>query len=178
MSVIRDELKDKVEGIRLVIFDVDGVLTDGGLIYDARGGESKVFDVKDGHGIKLLMRAGVAAAIITARESKAVENRAAGLGIDLVFQGAKDKLKAFDAILEKLSLSPEQAAYVGDDLIDLPVMRRTGFSATVPEATDEVKQRADYVTERPGGKGAAREVCELILKVQGKWDSMVAQYLR
>ncbi|MFQ5735726.1 MAG: KdsC family phosphatase [Thermodesulfobacteriota bacterium] len=177
MAVIGDELRRKIEGVRLVIFDVDGVLTDGLLIYDDRGVESKSFDVRDGHGIKLLMRTGIEVAIITARESKVVEHRAANLGIELVFQGAKRKIEAFDAVLERLGLAPEQAAYMGDDIIDLPVMRRAGFAATVPDAVDLVLERADYVSTRPGGRGAAREVCELILKAQGRWDEVVAPYL-
>lgn len=178
MSVIREDLKERIAGIRLMIFDVDGVLTDGKIVYDDRGVESKMFDVRDGHGIKLLMRSGVEVAIITARQSRVVEHRAANLGIELVFQGAKDKLKAFDEILEKLSLAPDQAAYMGDDIIDLPVMKRTGFSATVPGAVEEVRERADYVSVKPGGGGAAREVCELILKAQDKWEEALAPYLR
>lgn len=178
MSVIKEALKEKIAGIRLMIFDVDGVLTDGKIVYDDRGVESKMFDVRDGHGIKLLMRGGVECAIITARQSRVVEHRAANLGIELVFQGAKDKLKAFDEILDRLKLAPDQAAYMGDDIIDLPVMKRTGFSATVPDAVEDVRERADYVTTRPGGDGAAREVCELVLKAQEKWEDLLAPYLR
>lgn len=178
MTVINDVLKVKIAGIRLMIFDVDGVLTDGKIVYDDRGVESKMFDVRDGHGIKLLMRSGVEIAIITARQSRVVEHRAANLGIELVYQGAKDKLKAFDEILDRLKLAPDQAAYMGDDIIDLPVMKRSGFSATVPDAADEVRERADYVSKKPGGGGAAREVCELILKAQDKWEEALSPYLR
>jgi len=178
VSVIKEALKEKIAGVRLMIFDVDGVLTDGKIVYDDQGVESKSFDVRDGHGMKLLMRSGVQVAIITARQSRVVEHRAANLGIELVYQGAKDKLKAFDEILDKLSLAPDQAAYMGDDIIDLPVMKRVGFSATVPEAVEDVLERADYVATRAGGAGAAREVCELILKAQDRWGETIEAYLR
>lgn len=174
---IEEALKVKIAGVKLVIFDVDGVLTDGAIIYNDQGVETKAFNVKDGHGIKLLERAGVQTAIITARESRLVDYRAADLGIKLVFQGAKDKLKVFNGLLERLGLCAAETAYMGDDIIDLPVMSRAGFSATVSDAVDEVKERADYTASRPGGRGAVREVCDLILKAQGRWDEVVARYL-
>ena len=178
MAVLKKSVAERVRGIKLVIFDVDGVLTDGRIIYDDDGKETKSFDVKDGHGIKLLMRAGINAAIITARESKVVVHRAKNLGIELVYQGRKDKLEAFEEILEKTGLKPSETAYVGDDIIDLPVIRRAGFSAAVSDAVDEVKKRVDYVAGRPGGRGAAREVAEVILKTQGKWEEILKGYLR
>ncbi|MBI5492133.1 MAG: HAD-IIIA family hydrolase [Deltaproteobacteria bacterium] len=177
MAVARKGVEEKIKKVRLLIFDVDGVLTDGGIIYNDAGQELKVFDVKDGHGIKLLMRAGIDAAIITARESMVVSHRAANLGIELVYQGMKDKADALELILKKKVLDPREIGYIGDDVIDLPVMKRVGFSAAVADAVEEVKERADYVTTRPGGKGAAREVIELILKTQGKWDAVVGKYL-
>ena len=178
MSVIKEALKVKIAGIRLMIFDVDGVLTVSRIVLREHVVEAKLFDVRDGHGIKMLMRSGVEIAIITARQSRVVEHRAANLGIELVYQGARDKLKAFDEILDRLKLAPDQAAYMGDDIIDLPVMKRTGFSATVPDAAEEVRERADYVAVKPGGGGAAREVCELILKAQDKWEEALSPYLR
>src|SRR3970282_1972450 len=143
-------LAKRIKAVKLLILDVDGVMTDGGIIYDDDGRELKVFDVKDGHGIKLLMRAGIGVAIITGRESKVVYHRAKNLGIDIdmVYQGAKDKLKAFEDILKNRQLSLEE----------------------------DVKKHVDYVTVKNGGSGAVRELCELILKVQGKWDTVTAAY--
>lgn len=178
MAATKRGVAAKIKEIRLVIFDVDGVLTDGRIIYNDDGVETKSFDVKDGHGMKLLMRAGIDCAIITARESKVVEHRAGNLGISLVYQGRKDKLGAFEEIRAKTGLKPSEIAYVGDDIIDLPVIKRSGFSAAVADAVEEVRERADYITKRPGGSGAAREVAELILKTQGKWDEILASYLR
>ncbi|MDO8426698.1 MAG: HAD-IIIA family hydrolase [Deltaproteobacteria bacterium] len=177
MAAVKKGIEEKIKKIKLLIFDVDGVLTDGGIIYNDEGQELKVFDVRDGHGIKLLMRAGIDVAIITARESRAVSFRAANLGIEHVYQGMRDKAEALGLILEKKALAPEEAGYVGDDVIDLPVIKRVGFSAAVADAVDEVKQRVDYVTKMPGGRGAAREVVELILKTQGKWDGIIEKYL-
>lgn len=178
MEVLKEGVIGKIKGIKLVIFDVDGVLTDGRIIYDNDGKETKSFDVKDGHGIKLLMRADIDAAIITARESRVVEHRAKNLGIELVYQGRLDKLAAFEEIRQKTGLKPSEIAYVGDDIIDLPVIKRAGFSAAVSDAVEEVRERVDYVAKRPGGRGAAREVAELVLKAQGKWDGILANYLR
>lgn len=171
-------LNGKIRKIKLVIFDVDGVLTDGTIIYNDEGQEIKVFDVRDGHGIKLLMRTGIQVGIITARESRVVAHRAVNLGIDLVYQGRKDKLSAFEDILKKTSLKPEEAAYMGDDIIDLPVMTRVGLSAAVSDAVEEVKARVDYITKAAGGRGAARELAELILKGQGRWDEILNNYLK
>ncbi|MBW7956779.1 MAG: HAD hydrolase family protein [Deltaproteobacteria bacterium] len=168
---------EKIKAVKLAIFDVDGVLTDGRIIFDAHGTETKFFDVKDGHGIKLLMRSGIDAAIITARESKVVQLRADDLGISLVYQGMKDKKAALESISARTGLPPSAMAYVGDDIIDLPVIRRVGFSAAVSDAVQEVKEAVDYVTGKPGGKGAVRELAELILKVQGKWDEVMRQFL-
>lgn len=174
---VADEVAEKIRAVRLLVLDVDGVLTDGRIIYTDSGVEVKAFDVKDGHGVKLLARGGVDTALVTARTSRVVEVRAENLGIGLVYQGMLDKRKAFDDILEKTGLEPRELAYVGDDLVDLPVMRRVGFSATVADAVAEVRDGADYVATRPGGRGAVREVCELILRVQGRWDEVMARYL-
>jgi len=169
-------LAKRIKAVKLLILDVDGVMTDGGIIYDDDGMELKVFDVKDGHGIKLLMRAGIGVAIITGRESKVVYHRAKNLGIDMVYQGAKDKVGAFEDILKNRQLSPEEAAYIGDELVDVPLLRRVGFAVAVSDSVRDVKRYADYVTLKNGGKGAVREVCELILNVQGKWDTVTAAY--
>jgi 3-deoxy-D-manno-octulosonate 8-phosphate phosphatase (KDO 8-P phosphatase) len=162
--------------IKLLLLDVDGVMTDGRITYDNDGGELKSFDVKDGHGLKLLQRAGFQVGIITGRQSEVVARRAAELGIELVYQGAKDKLVPFNDILEKLRLSPEEVAYVGDDVVDLPVMRRVGFAVTVADAVEDVKPYADLVTTHEGGRGAVREVCDLLLKKSGRWETVANRY--
>lgn len=162
--------------IKLLLLDVDGVMTDGRIIYLNDGGEAKAFDVKDGHGLKLIQRAGIKVGIITGRQSDIVARRAAELGIELVYQGAKDKMQPFMEILEKLGLKASEVAYVGDDLVDLPVMRLVGFSATVADASDDIKPYADLVTSRPGGRGAVREVCDLLLKQSSLWTSVTSRY--
>jgi len=162
--------------IKLLLLDVDGVMTDGRIIYLNDGGEAKAFDVKDGHGLKLIQRAGIQVGIITGRQSDIVARRAAELGIELVYQGAKDKMQPFREILEKLGLEPCEVAYLGDDLVDLPVMRQVGFCATVADATDDIKPYADLVTSRPGGRGAVREVCDFLLKESGLWTSVTSRY--
>ena len=166
----------KIKAIKILILDVDGVMTDGKIIYDDDGKEIKIFDVKDGHGIKLLMRAGIDVAIITARESKVVLHRARNLGIEMVYQKAMDKVIAFEDILKKRQLSPQETAYIGDELVDIPLLRRVGFAVTVKDAVADVKKHVDYTTAKNGGCGAVREICELILKVQGKWDEVTAKY--
>jgi 3-deoxy-D-manno-octulosonate 8-phosphate phosphatase (KDO 8-P phosphatase) len=162
--------------IKLLILDVDGVMTDGRITYDNNGGEIKSFDVKDGHGLKLLQRAGIKVGIITGRKSAVVERRAAELNIELVYQGVRDKLLPFNEILDKQSLLPEEVAYVGDDVVDLPVMRRVGFAATVADAVDDVKPFAHLVTKRDGGRGAVREICDFLLKESGRWAAVANRY--
>ncbi|MBI1911857.1 MAG: HAD-IIIA family hydrolase [Deltaproteobacteria bacterium] len=169
---------EKIRPVRLFIFDVDGVLTDGRIIYNDSGQETKFFDVRDGHGIKLLMRAGIEVGILSARESNVVKYRADNLGIELVYLGRKDKLSAFEEILKSKSITPKEIAYMGDDIIDLPVIKRVGFSATVADGVDEVKAMADYVAAKKGGRGAVREVAEVVLKAKGKWDEIMSHYLR
>ncbi len=177
-SVLSDNLSEKAKRVKLLILDVDGVMTDGSIIYSSNGLETKAFNVKDGHGIKLFMKAGLEVAIITARNSKIVSRRASDLGVELLYQGATDKLKAFDEILELKSIEPDETAYLGDDVIDLPVLKRVGFSATVADGVDEVVSKADYVTALPGGRGAVRELVEVILKAQGLWDGLMMRYRR
>lgn len=177
MPEISAELKERIKKIKLVVMDVDGVLTDGTIWLGPNGTEFKPFNVLDGTGIKYLHRAGLKTAIITGRHSPVVEARAAELGIKDVFQGVKVKMRAFEVLLRRSGISPQEACYIGDDLPDLPVMRAAGFSATVPGARPEILQEADYVAETAGGKGAARELAELILKVQDKWEKeIMARY--
>lgn len=168
---------ERAKRIRLAIFDVDGVLTDGSLYYTDSGEEMKVFNARDGHGLKMLQEAGVRLAIITSRTSRCVEARAGNLGIELLFQGVADKLAAFQELLAQLGLEAEMAFYMGDDVIDLPVMRRCGLAATVADAPPVVKTHSQYVCQSRGGQGAVREVCELIMRAQGTLDARIATYL-
>ena len=168
---------DKAKRIRLAIFDVDGVLTYG-LLYLTDGGEEiKVFNSRDGHGMKMLRESGVELAIITGRTSRCVELRAKNLGVELLFQGAGDKAQAFAALLAARKLDAAAAAYMGDDVVDLPVLRLCGLALTVPDAPLAVKQHADYVTRAHGGRGAAREACELIMHAQGTLEPQIENYL-
>lgn len=171
------DISDKAKTVRLAAFDVDGVLTDGALYYTDAGEEFKAFNVQDGHGIKMLQESGVAIAIITSRSSKLVANRARNLGIDHLYQGVENKLDAMNALLTKLGLTLAEASYMGDDVIDLPVLRRCGFAASVPEAPALVRQHAHYITRARGGHGAVREYCEVVMHAQGTLDAALARYL-
>lgn len=171
------DISDKAKHVRLAAFDVDGVLTDGALYYTDAGEEFKAFNVQDGHGIKMLQESGVAIAIITSRSSKLVANRARNLGIDHLYQGVENKLDAMNALLTKLGLTLAEASYMGDDVIDLPVLRRCGFAASVPEAPALVRQHAHYITRARGGHGAVREYCEIVMHAQGTLDAALARYL-
>ncbi len=171
-------LKARLQGLKLMAFDVDGILTNGQLMYTDAGAEIKSFDSRDGLGIKLLREAGVKLAIITARRSDLVGRRARELGVHFCFQGSEAKFAAFTQITEELHLDFGQCGYMGDDLVDLPVLIRAGFAATVPEAVDAVKERSHYVTSRGGGRGAVREICDMILRAQGRFDSAIAEYLK
>lgn len=164
--------------VRLMIFDVDGILTDGSLHYGPEGELIKTFNVLDGHGIKLLQQSGVATAIISARKSEIVARRAADLGIRHLFQGAHDKLTAFQQLLEQTAVAAEHCGFVGDDVIDLPILLRVGFAASVPNAHPEVRARVHHVTQASGGRGAARELCDFILRAQGHYEAALAPYLR
>jgi len=166
-------LAERCARIEALVLDVDGVLTDGGIIYSDSGAELKQFHVRDGSGLALWRRLGKRAAVITGRTSSVVEQRAAELGITPVVQGADDKLTAFRHVLGELGLGPEQACYVGDDLPDLPVLVACGLAAAVADACPEVREAAHYVTRAPGGRGAVREVIELVLHSQGKWQAVV-----
>ncbi len=170
------DISAKSKKIKLFIFDIDGVLTDGKIIYTDTGQELKFFDVKDGHGIKIMQRAGIEAAFITARNSKVVQVRAEDLGIKYVYQGNLNKLEAFDDLLTKTGLDPAEVAYIGDDIIDLPILTRVGLSFAVGDAVDEVKGAVDVVTAKFGGNGAVREAVELLLKSAGHWDKATERY--
>jgi 3-deoxy-D-manno-octulosonate 8-phosphate phosphatase (KDO 8-P phosphatase) len=169
-------LLSRIRGIKLLILDVDGVMTDGRIIIDDAGLESKHFDVRDGHGLKILMRCGIDVVLLTGRKSRVVDHRAADLGITEVHQGIWNKREVFDEILKRRRLSPEETAYVGDDVVDIPLLKRVGFGVAVADACPEAMGVADYVTEHPGGRGAVREVCEVILKGQGRWGEVAERY--
>ncbi len=172
------EITARASKIKLVVFDVDGVLTDGSLYLSDDGQEIKAFFALDGHGIKMLKRSGVELAIITGRHSQLMHHRVKNLNIEHLYQGVEDKLDAFLELTKRLGYSTEQVAAMGDDVVDLPMMRRSGLSITVPGALERVKQYAHYVTRLPGGKGAAREVSELIMRAQGTLDTQLAPYLK
>ncbi len=164
--------------VQLLLLDVDGVLTDGSITYTADGGESKSFNTQDGLGIKLLQDSGVAVGIITARTSEAVTRRARDLHLTHVYQGKKEKLTVFEEILKETGLRPPQVAYMGDDWLDLPILNRVGFAAAPANAGPEIRQRVHYNTERGGGRGAVREICDLILEAQGQLNRMLARFDR
>lgn len=171
-------LTQRILPVRLVAFDVDGVLTDGGLYLSDSGEEFKRFNSLDGHGLKMLKASGVELAIITGRTSRCVEMRAKNLGITHLYQGIEKKWDAMQDLLGKLGLAPEAAAFMGDDVVDLPVMRRVGLALTVPNAPLVVLDRAHYTTKREGGNGAVREACELIMSGQGTLSKQLAPYLQ
>lgn len=171
------DILEKAANIRLLIFDVDGVLTDGSLFIGDDGQEYKAFHSQDGHGMKMLQASGVDIAIITGRQSKVVSHRMDSLGIDHVYQGQLEKLPAYEQLLDKLNLQASQVAYVGDDVVDLPVMTRVGFAVAVQDAHNLVKQHSHWIAPSRGGRGAAREVCELIMQAQGTLDSQLQHYL-
>lgn len=169
----KDELTERAARVRLLVFDVDGVLTDGGLYYGAEGELMKRFDVKDGHGLVMARLAGLPSALLTARSSSIVEVRGRELGLAAVLQGRKDKTAGFHELLAQLSLAPEQCAYMGDDLNDLGPLGLAGLAACPCDAAPEVRQQVHYVARNRGGHGAARELVELCLKATGRWEATV-----
>lgn len=173
---IEEQVIQKIRKVKLLILDVDGVLTDGRIVVDDAGLESKAFDVKDGHGLKMVMRFGIDVVLLTGRRSRVVEHRAADLGITEVHQGILNKVEAFAEILNRRNMTPEETACVGDDVVDIPLLRRAGFSVAVADAVPEVRRVVDHVTQQRGGWGAVREVCELILKAQNRWTDVAARY--
>jgi 3-deoxy-D-manno-octulosonate 8-phosphate phosphatase (KDO 8-P phosphatase) len=163
--------------VKLMIFDVDGVLTDGSLHYGPEGEMMKTFNVQDGLGIKLLQEAGIFTAIISARRSASVLSRAKDLGIPFVHQGGHDKLTPFQELLAKTGLTAEQVGFIGDDVVDLPILTRVGFAVGVPNGRAEVLSRVHHVTQAHGGRGAVREVCDFVLRATGSYDKVMAQFL-
>jgi 3-deoxy-D-manno-octulosonate 8-phosphate phosphatase (KDO 8-P phosphatase) len=177
MYDLSPEQIEKIKQLKLLILDVDGVLTDGRLFFDQQGNEYKCFHARDGHGLKLLKQTGVEIAVISGRSSPTVALRMKNLGIEHVYQGHENKRMAFQEILQNLQLSPNQVAHVGDDLLDLPIMTQVGFAIAVQDANFAVKQYADWCTQTLGGQGAVREVCDLIMQVQGSFDKVLQGYL-
>ena len=172
-----NDILEKASKVKLVIFDVDGVLTDGSLFLGDDGQEYKAFHSKDGHGMVMLQQSGIAIAIITGRTSNVVEKRMQSLGIKHVFQGQKHKLPAYQEIKQQLALGDEEIAYVGDDVVDLPVMTRVGLAVAVQDAHALTKEHAHWITPSNGGRGAAREVCEMLMKSQDKLQAALEVYL-
>lgn len=170
------EVKERAARIRLLILDVDGVLTDGSLILHADGQESKVFHVHDGHGIRLLLRAGIEVALLTGRSSQVVADRAKDLGIESVVQGSRNKLSDYEKMVQQRRLDDRDVAYVADDLVDIPVLRRAGLAVAVADATAHIRAYCHACTINKGGKGAVREVCDFLLQAQGKWEEVTAPY--
>ena len=164
------------QNIECILSDVDGVLTDGGIVFDNQGIEAKSFHVRDGLGIKLWQRAGYTFGILTARTSHIVKVRSAELGIDIVRQGFEEKLSIAQQVIAELKLQPEQVCYIGDDLADLPVMRHVGWAVGVADAVDEIREYANLVTQAPGGRGAVRELVEYLLKEKGRWEELIRHY--
>lgn len=171
------DIIEKAKKIKVVIFDVDGVLTDGSLFIGDDGQEYKAFNSQDGHGIKMLQKSGVAIAIITGRTSEVVKHRIRDLGIKYLYQGQSDKNTAFMALLATLGLTPDECAYVGDDVVDLPVMTQVGLAIAVLDSHPMVIKHAHWITTRGGGKGAGRDVCEMIMQAQGNLETELESYL-
>ena len=169
-------MKNKLKKIKILALDVDGVLTNGQIVYDSDGKETKVFNVLDGYGIVILRRAGIKTAIISAREARPVSIRAEDLKIDKVYQNAYPKLAAYETMLKDFDVKDENVCFMGDDLPDLPLIRRAGFGVAVKNASSDVLAHADYVTRKEGGQGAVREVIEMILRAQGKWKEILENY--
>ncbi|MET0624830.1 MAG: HAD hydrolase family protein [Pyrinomonadaceae bacterium] len=171
------EVERRASRVRLLLLDCDGVLTDGRITPVEGGEELKSFHTHDGHGLVMLHRAGLRSGIISGRKSRLVELRAADLGVSFVRQGALDKIEVFENLLAEAGVEPNHAAYVGDDVVDIPLMRRCALGIAVADATPDTRAAAHHVTRLPGGAGAVREVCELILKAQGRWDELMTRYL-
>jgi 3-deoxy-D-manno-octulosonate 8-phosphate phosphatase (KDO 8-P phosphatase) len=171
-----EEIERRASRVRLLLLDCDGVLTDGRITLVPGGDEEKSFHTRDGHGLVLLHRAGLQSAVISGRSSSALERRARDLGVGHLYQGTHDKLVEFRLLLEAAKVSGEEIAYLGDDVTDIPLMRRCLLACAVADAAEDTRAHAHYVTKLPGGFGAVRELCELILKAQGKWEELMKRY--
>ena len=175
-SQVPPDVLERARRITTLVLDVDGVLTDGRIVYDECGDELKCFDVQDGAGLMLWHRAGLRSAIITARKGRVITRRAKELSVDFLAQQALQKLPVYETLLTRWRLSSAEVCAIGDDLMELPLLRRVGFAVAVPNAVEELKAASHYVTQRPGGRGAVREVIDLILKATGRWDQVVSRY--
>jgi 3-deoxy-D-manno-octulosonate 8-phosphate phosphatase (KDO 8-P phosphatase) len=177
LKAVSKKALDRARAVRLMIFDVDGVLTDGTLLYGPQGEALKAFSAHDGHGLKMLAASGVACALLSGRRSAAVAKRAAELGIENVFQGVEDKLAVFRQFIEQQRLTASQAGFMGDELVDLPVLTRCGFACAPREAPEAVRRRVHYVAAAVAGRGAVREVCELVMRAQRTFEPALERYL-
>ena len=176
--MIPNEILERAKRIKILVVDIDGVMTDGRIVYSGYGEELKFFDVTDGFGTTLLSRGGIKTVIITAKKSKIVKHRARDLKVAHAYQGFLDKLTPFNDLLKRFKVTPEEVCFIGDDLIDIPVLKRVGFAVAVPNALDEVKESVHYTTQKPGGRGAVREICDLLLKAQDKWALATSKYFQ
>jgi len=176
VKVIPAPLRRKARKIKFLLLDVDGVLTDGGIVIDERGVESKRFDVRDGQGIALLKRAGVEVGFVSGRSSAAVRQRASDLGVKWVFQGIQNKAEVYQKVKKRTGLKDQHIAFAGDDIVDMPILRAVGLAITVPGGWPGIRPVVDYVTEAEGGRGAVREISELILTAQNRWKVLVDRY--
>jgi 3-deoxy-D-manno-octulosonate 8-phosphate phosphatase (KDO 8-P phosphatase) len=175
-KAISKGVQERAAKVKLLLLDVDGVLTDGRIIMDHKGREIKAFNVRDGHGLRLLREAGIEVAILTGRSSPVVQKRADDLGILWVRQGIHDKVGAYQEIARKMGITDDEACFIGDDLVDIPLLKRVGIPIVVGDGAPEAKRFARYVTQSSGGKGAVREVCDLLLQTQGKWEAVLRRY--
>ncbi len=173
---MQEQVLEKAKKIKLLLLDVDGVLTDGRIVYDSHGRDMKFFDVHDGLGVYLLKKAGIPTILITAKGSRAIKPRARDMQVDIVFENISPKTAVLDKILSKYKVNLDEVCFVGDDLVDLCLLKRVGFPVAVSNAASEIKQAAAYITLKLGGRGAVREVAELLLKSQGRWQEMVGLY--
>ena len=176
--MIPNEIIEKAKRIKVLVVDIDGVMTDGHIVYSGYGEELKFYDVQDGFGITLLNRAEIKTVIITAKKSKIVKHRGRDLKVAMVYQGFMDKLTPFNDLLKRFNVMPEEVCFMGDDLIDIPILKRVGFAVAVPNAVAEVKQLAHHITTNKGGRGAVREVCDFLLKSQNKWNLVTEKYFK
>jgi len=174
--MLMKEIVEKAKRVKILIVDIDGVMTDGRIIYSVYGDELKFFDVHDGFGISLLNRVNIKTVIITAKKSRIVKMRGRDLKVARVYAGFIDKLIPFNDLLKRFKVAPEEICFIGDDLIDVPVLKRVGFAVSVPNAMEEAKAAAHHITSKPGGRAAVREICDLILKSQDKWDLATSKY--
>jgi 3-deoxy-D-manno-octulosonate 8-phosphate phosphatase (KDO 8-P phosphatase) len=177
MALAPELLEARARSLRLLLFDVDGVLTDGSIVLPGSGAEAKAFFIRDGLGLVWAQRAGLSVGLLSGRASDATTRRAAELGISILIQGQNDKRAAYTQVVGAQQLSDDQVAYMGDDLLDLPVLSRVGLAAAPADAAEEVRQRVHWVSRYPGGRGAARELIELVLRARGRWDALVRSFL-